>query len=241
MRGVSQVSAIVNQELGGVLFALEATIVSVSGGLATVKPTARRIFADNDDPFEYSAVPNVRLLSLVWGGGKTGISGNVSAGDECLLIAISHGDAEQPDHKNLSACCALTGFSNTSAHPMPDSVGLRIFHAAANITMNQQNITVDNGGGAKLVFDGGGITMTAPAGYTMNGNSQFNGDVSIAGAIEQTAGEGGGPIKAKFAGDVEIEGTSKAADHNSGGISGKGHQHKENGDGGGITDAPQQA
>lgn len=237
MRAVSQTAAIVHSELTGLLFALEAKIVSVAGGLATVQPTVKRIFPDNDDAFDYSPIDNVRLLSLVWDGGKSGISGNVSAGDPCLLIALSHGDEEEPDHKNLSACCAITGFSDASAHPMPDSVGLRLFHAAANITMQDQNITIDNGGEAKLVFDGGGITMSAPDGYTVNANTQFNGDVGIAGNLTQT-GEGGSGGSVKFSGNVEIDGTSTAADHNSGGVSGLLHKHKENGEGGGITDAP---
>lgn len=238
MRPVSQVSAIINQEMASAIFTLEATIVSVAGGKAVVKPTARRVFADNDEPFDYPEVSNVRLISLVWNGGKSGLSGGVKAGDECLLIAISHSDAEQPDHKTLSACCAITGFSDASAFPMPDAVGLRIFHNTASISMDD-NITIDNGNGARAVFDGGAIRFDAPEGFTFNGDSQFNGNVGIAGGLQQTAGEGGAS-KASFAGDMEIAGTSKAADHLSGGVSGKGHRHKENGDGGGTTDAPMQ-
>lgn len=214
MRTVSQVSAIVQGELASALFSLEAEIVSVSGGKAVVQPTARRIFGDNDEPYEYEAVSDVRLLSLVWNGGQSGISGDVKAGDSCLLIAISHADAQEPDHKTLSACAAITGFNDMAAHTMPDSVGIRIFHAAANITLDDNNITVDNGGGAKLVLNSGGITLDAPAGFTVNANTQINGN-------------------------VDITGTSTAADHKSGGVSGKSHKHKENGDGGGTTDAPQ--
>lgn len=237
MRAVSQVASIVNQEISSALFALEAKIISASGGFAVVQPTAKRVFADNDEPISYAQVSNVRLLSLSWNDGKSGISGAVKAGDDCLLIAISHGDREEPDHKTLSACCAFCGFSDSSTHPMPDGVGLRIFHEAANITLNENNITVDNGGGATLVFDGSGITMTAPSGFTVNGNTQLNGNLGIAGAIEQTVSEGG-LATAKFAGDVDIAGVSTATDHVSGVISGLSHQHKENGDGGGITDAP---
>lgn len=241
MRAVSQVSTIVNQEMASAIFTLEAKIVSVSGGKAVVKPTARRVFGDNDEPYEYEAISDVRLLSLVWNGGKSGISGEVKAGDDCLLIAISHTDEQEPDHKTLSACAAITGFSDIAAHTMPDSVGLRLFHAAAFITLDDDDITIDNGGGAKLVLNGNGITLDAPGGFTVNADTQINGNVGIAGNMSQTGGSGGGGGKATFSGDVDITGTSTAADHNSGGVSGKGHKHKENGDGGGITDAPQQA
>ncbi|MGK0743593.1 phage baseplate protein [Yokenella regensburgei] len=237
MRPVSQVSAIVNQEMASAIFALEATIVSVKGGKAKVKPTARRMFGDNDEAFEYEAISDVRLLSLVWNGGKSGVSGSVKAGDSCLLIAISHSDAQEPDHKTLSACAAITGFSDLAAHTLPDSVGMRIFHESAFITLDDKRIAIENGGGASLVFDGGGITMNAPDGYTINGNTQMNGDVGIAGNMTQTAGSGGGSGKAKFSGDVEIEGTSTAADHRSGAISGKDHEHP-NGDGGNPTGKP---
>ncbi|HEY3591908.1 MAG TPA: phage baseplate protein [Buttiauxella sp.] len=238
MRAVSQVSAIVQEELESALFTLEATIVSVAGGKAVVQPTARRIFGDNDEPYEYESVSDVRLISLLWNGGNSGVSGAVKAGDSCLLIAISHADAQSPDHKTLSACAAITGFSDTAAHAMPDSVGIRIFHAAANITLDDNNITIDNGGGAKLVLDGGGITLDAPAGFTVNANTQINGNVGIAGDMTTAAGSGGSG-RAAFAGDVQVSGTSAAIDHVSGGISGSGHTHKENGDGGGITNPPQ--
>lgn len=237
MRAVSQVAEIVNSELSGALFALEATIVSVSGGLATVQPTAKRVFPDNDESISYPPVSGVRLLSLVWNGGKSGVSGKVAAGDECLLIAISHGDGEQADHKMLSACCAFIGFNDKAAHPMPDSVGIRIFNNAANITLDDNNITVDDGGGAKLVFEAGRITMTAPDGFTVNGNTQLNGDVGIAGNLEQTAGEEGENRTAKLNSNLEITGTSTAADHVSGGISGKGHEHP-NGNDGNPTGSP---
>ena len=238
MRSVSQVSSIVNQEMASVIFALEARIVSVSGGKAVVKPTARRPFGDNEEPYEYEAVSDVRLLTLVWNGGKSGVNGSVKPGDSCLLIAISHADAQEPDHKTLSACAAITGFSDIAAHTMPDSVGLRLFHEAAFITLNDEDITIDNGGGAKIQMKGSAIDFTAPGGFTFNGESLFKDDVTIAAGISQVAGSEGGVSKAKFAGDVDITGVSTAADHNSGGISGKGHKHKENGDGGGITEAP---
>jgi len=237
MRSVSQVSSIINQEMSSVIFALEARIISVSGGKAVVKPTARRPFGDNDEPYEYEAVSDVRLLTLVWNGGNSGVNGSVKPGDSCLLIAISHADAQEPDHKTLSACAAITGFSDMATHSMPDSVGLRLFHAAAFITLDDDDITIDNGGGARLVLNGDGITLDAPGGFTVNANTQVNGNLGIAGNMSQTGGEGGGG-KASFAGDVDIAGTSTAADHNSGGISGKDHTHHENGDGGGITDAP---
>lgn len=236
MRSVSQVAAIVNEELASSIFALEATIVSVTGGKAKVQPTARRVFGDNDEPFEYEPISDVRLLSLVWNGGASGISGQVKAGDSCLLIAISHSDAQEPDHKTLSACAAITGFSDVAAHAFPDNVGVRVYHGNANVTLNDDNVTVESGGGAKAVLAGAAIAFDAPEGFTFNGNSKFNGDVGIVGNMTQTGGEGGGG-SAKFGGDVEIEGTSTAADHKSGGVSGKDHEHP-NGDDGKPTGKP---
>lgn len=237
MRAVSQVSTIVNQEMSSAIFTLEAKIVSVSGGKAVVKPTARRVFGDNDEPYEYEAISDVRLLSLVWNGGKSGISGEVKTGDDCLLIAISHTDAQEPDHKTLSACAAITGFSDIAAHTMPDSVGLRLFHAAAFVTLDDDDITIDNGGGAKIEMKGAAIGFTAPGGFTFNGKSLFNDDVTIAAGMSQVAGSEGGVSKATFSGDVEITGTSTAADHISGAISGMTHEHP-NGDGGKPTGQP---
>ncbi len=75
-------------------------IVSVYEGRATVRPTPKRLFGDNPDPaVAYPIVENARLLWLVRDGGKSGISGRVLPGDERLLIAPSHGDGDEPDHK----------------------------------------------------------------------------------------------------------------------------------------------
>lgn len=62
MRAGSQIQAIVEQALNSALFSLEATIVSVSGGQATVQPSPKRIFGDNSEPIAYPAVENVRLF-----------------------------------------------------------------------------------------------------------------------------------------------------------------------------------
>ena len=121
MRTGSQVNAIVEQALNSAIFALEAVIVSVGEGRATVRPTPKRSFGDNPEPVAYSVVENVRLISLVWDGGKSGIGGRVLPGDECLLIALSHGDGDEPDHKTFSNAVALCGFSDKSIHQMPDS------------------------------------------------------------------------------------------------------------------------
>lgn len=237
MREVSQVGAIVNQALNSAVFALEGEIVSVQGGKATVQPTAKRTFGDNDDAHPYPPVRNVRLLSLVWDGGASGVSGAVKAGDPCVLIAISHGDGDEPDHKTLSACVAICGMSDASAFPMPDAAGVRVFSDSASVTLNDNNVTASSGGGAEIVLSGGAITMTAPDGLTINANTQINGNVGMAGSFTATAGADGGG-NASFSGDVRITGTSTAGDHVSGGKSGRAHKHKENGDGGGITDGP---
>ncbi|HEE0093317.1 TPA: phage baseplate protein [Citrobacter braakii] len=229
MRTSSQLSAIISQELNAALFALEAKIVSVSGGRATVLPTATRTFGDNPEPIAYPEVENVRLVSLVWDGGKSGISGRVKPGDECLLIALSHGDGDEPDHKTLSSAVALCGFSDFASHKMPDSAGLRVFSGSAFIELDDGSIKGDTGQGATFEFTGNKMTANAPGGIDMTAPmTTINGNLTISGSISQGAGGGG---NAKFGGDVEITGTSEAADHISGGKSFNDHKHQEQGDG----------
>ncbi|NUL35074.1 phage baseplate protein [Kosakonia sacchari] len=236
MRTQTQVNAIADAVLNGAIFALEAVIVSVSGGRATVKPTPKRLFGENPDPVAYSAVENVRLMSLVWGGGKSGISGSVKAGDPCLLVALSHGDGDEPDHKTLANCVALTGFSDVSAHAMPDSTGVRVFSDSAFITLDDNSVGIDSGGGASITLTGDKISIKAPGGLTLDApETTATRNMTIAGAISQGEGESGG--NATFGGDVDITGTSTATDHISGGKSGGNHTHLGHGSGN-QTDAP---
>jgi len=228
MRAASQIAAIVDQALNSALFALEAKIVSVKGGRATVKPTPKRTFGDNPDPIEYAEVENVRLVSLVWDGGKSGVSGRVKPGDECLLIALSHGDDDEPDHKTLSSAVAFCGFSDFASHQMPDGAGLRVFSGSAFIEWDDNHIKAATGGGAEIVMDGDKINFIAPGGHDFTGPARFRDDVTMDKGLKQ--GESSG-AKAEFGGDVDIAGISKAADHDSDGISGKDHDHMEQGDG----------
>ncbi|EBQ5816197.1 phage baseplate protein [Salmonella enterica subsp. enterica serovar Newport] len=235
MRPGSQVTAIIEQALNSALFALEAVIVSVYEGRATVRPTPKRLFGDNPDPVAYPIVENVRLLSLVWDGGKSGISGRVLPGDECLLIALSHGDGDEPDHKTLSNSVALCGFSDKAIHQIPDSPGIRIFSGSAFIEWDDGSIKGDTGQGATFAFTGNKMTVNAPGGIDMTAPmTTINGNLKISGSIIQGA-KGGG--NAEFGGNVKVTGISEAADHISSGKSGKSHKHRENGQGN-LSDEP---
>lgn len=220
MRGVSQVNAMIQQEISGMLVALEGVVVSVNGGIGTVRPTARRTFEDNDEPISYPEIEGVRLMSLIWGGGKSGVSGKISAGDGCLIIALSHGDNEAPDHKTLSSCVALCGFSSGSAYPFPDSVGVRIFHQAAQILIDEENITLDNGASAKIELIEGSISLIAPDGLRVKGDTAIEGNLSWTGTGDGSKGKL--TVQSAKIGDSEYSG----------------HQHHKNGSGDGDTSAP---
>lgn len=237
MRAGSQVSAIAQQELNSALFALEATIVSVSGGRAVVQPTPQRSFDDNTDPVSYSQVENVRLVSLVWDGNQSGISGRIKPGDECLLVALSHGDGEAPDHKTISNAVAICGYSDVAKYQTPDSAGIRVFSGSAFIEWDDGSIKADTGQGATAYLVGNAVTIEAPGNMTVTAPmTTFKGNVTISGSLAQLGtGEGGGD--ATFGANVIIQGTSKAADHNSGGVSGRQHQHTGNGSGN-LTSSP---
>ncbi|EOC6209840.1 phage baseplate protein [Citrobacter freundii] len=228
MRTGSQVNAIVEQALNSAIFALEAVIVSVGEGRATVRPTPKRSFGDNPEPVDYPVVENVRLITLVWDGGKSGISGRVLPGDECLLIALSHGDGDEPDHKTFSNAVALCGFSDKSIHQMPDSPGIRVFSGSAFIEWHDNHIKAATGGGAQIVMDGDKIKFIAPGGHDFTGKATFHDDVTMEKGLSQGDGSG---ARATFGGDVKVTGKSEAADHISGGKSGKDHTHISNGQG----------
>lgn len=249
MRDVSQIRSMIQGETNSMLFALEAVIVSVKGGTATVKPTVKRWFDDNDEPTVYPAVEDVRLLSLVWNGGKTGVTGQVKAGDPCLLIALSHGDEDAQDHKTISRAVALCGFSDASEFPFPGNDALTLFNDVTYITLRDKEVEIGDGAGevlqmkqdsvsivthsgANALLQAGTIHLTAPAGATITANTQITGNLSVIGDISWTGTAtgvpgtgGGGSLRVKQAWVNGIE-------HGT-------HGHDENGEGR-VTDGPQQ-
>ena len=77
-------------------------------------------------------------------------------------------------------------------------------------------------------MDGDKIQFTAPGGHDFFGPSHFHDAVTMDKGLSQGSGGGG---DAEFGGNVKVTGTSEAADHISDGISGKDHDHMEQGDG----------
>ncbi|EBF9479478.1 phage baseplate protein [Salmonella enterica subsp. enterica] len=221
MRAVSQVSSMLAQETGAMLFALEAKIISVEGGRGTVKPTVKRWFDDNDEPTEYPEVDDVRLLSLVWNEGKTGVTGQIKAGDPCLLIALSHGDGDAPDHKSLSNCVALCGFSDESIKPFPGGDALTLFHDQAYVTLRDGEIEVADGEGdvinmkkdvitatvisnASAVLTTGSVLLTAPAGAFITANTTIIGNLQIIGNLSWTGTASGVPGESGLGGSLSV-------------------------------------
>ncbi|TRL55020.1 phage baseplate protein, partial [Citrobacter youngae] len=91
------------------------------------------------------------------------------------------------------------------------------------------SIKGDTGQGATFAFTGNKMTVNAPGGIDMTAPmTTINGNLTISGSISQGA-KGGG--NAEFGGDVKVTGKSEAADHISGGKSGKDHTHISNGQG----------
>lgn len=249
MRAVSQVRSMIQSETGAMVFALEAVIVSVNGGKATVKPTVKRWFDDNDEPTEYPEVEDVRLLSLAWNGGKTGVTGKVKEGDPCLLIALSHGDEDAPDHKSISRAVALCGFSDESLFPFPGDDALTLFNDETYFTMREKEVEIGDGAGevlqmkkdftsivtrsgANAILQAGSIHLTAPAGATITANTTIEGNLSVIGNISWTGTASGVP-GAEGGGSLRVD---KAW---IGGVEQSTHGHKENGEGR-VTDQPQQ-
>jgi hypothetical protein len=107
----------VKAQLLDVNTSIPAVIVSYSNGLASVKPTGLKRFADGDS-LAYPIIQNVRVQWPNFNGGQCGVKGPVRPGDICYLFFAQQATDGSDDLRrfDLSDCYALmTGNSQTVA------------------------------------------------------------------------------------------------------------------------------
>lgn len=167
-------------------------------------------------------VADVPLFQL--GGGNFVITLNPKEGDPCLLLVSDRaidswfetGENRVPAdfrQNDLSDCLAFVGF-----RPKPMAITKWMTGLTIRMVDGSYYINMD---------DSGNVTVKSPK-FTVDApESVFTGNVTINKVTTFNGNVNGINITANFK-DATIAG-----------ISYRGHRHKENGDGGGITDGPQ--
>lgn len=188
------------------------------------------ICAEGDDGSKIPLPPVADVPVFQLGGGEFIITTNPAAGDPCLLLVADRAiddwfetnesrvpaDFRQND---LSDCLALVGFRTKPLAIQSWMPGITIRKVDGSYYIN--------------IADDGKVTVKALSLLVDSENSEFTGNVKIDKDLYVQGGT-------TFIGNVNGGGaTATFKDATIAGITYSGHRHKENGDGGGVTDAPQ--
>lgn len=163
---VGAIRALVQSELVDVNTSISAVVVSYKDGLATIKPTANKLFADGDS-LPYPEIPNVPIRWPSFNGGQAGFKGPVRPGDEVLVVFSQQATDGSDDMRR---------FDLSDAYAVPAS-NKQVAQAVDNDTLvmwfGDAYIRITSAGKVEINAPGG-TSITAP-------KNEFSGDATIAG------------------------------------------------------------
>lgn len=170
---VSSIRALVQSEMVDVNTSINAVVVSYANGLATVRPTANKLFADGD-LLPYPQIDNVPIRWPSFNGGMCGVKGPIRAGDEVLVVFSQQAADGSDDMRrfDLSDAYAVPA-ANTMQGQADDNESMVMWFGDAYI-----RLTADG----KLEINApGGTIVTAPS-------NEFSGTATIAGLTSMSGG-----------------------------------------------------
>lgn len=182
---------LVRSQLLDVNTAIPGTIVSYANGLAKVKPTGKKHFADGD-ALEYPIIPNARVCWPSFAGGQAGVKGPVNPGDKCLLVFSQQATDGSDDRRmfDLQDVYAVMCDLGASAAPSDDNATMMMFFGGAFLKLSS--------GGALTINAPGGVTITTPA-TTNTGTLTTQGLLTYQAGM---SGTGSGGAAATISGDI---------------------------------------
>lgn len=157
---------LVKSQLLDVNTAIPGVVVSYANGLAKVKPTPKKRFADGDT-LDYPTIPNVRVCWPSFSGGEAGVKGPVKPGDRCLIIFSQQAIDGSDDRRMFDlqdAYAVMVDLGRAGPSDSDNNNDMTMFFGVANI-----QITKD-----------GSIVINAPAGLSVNApTASFSKDVNV--------------------------------------------------------------
>lgn len=164
---VTAMKKMVDSRLYEINTSLPATIVSYANGRASVQPTPKKRFSDGD-VITFPILQNVRVCWPSFAGGKAGVKGPISNGDRCLLIFAQQAVDGTDDMRKFDlsdAYCIPTDLGNVGSGG--DNSSMAIYYSGASVKISA----------------GGAITITAPAGLSIQASSVTSSSDIVAAGI----------------------------------------------------------
>lgn len=185
-------------------------IVAFDGVMATVRPAMPMTLA-NGESLDAPEIVSVPVCFPVGMGGDAQVTVPLQAGDDCLLFFSQRsvenwlsGSDQAPD--------------DPRQHDLTDAFCAPLLRPGRG-AVDTENVTLQYGGGTLKLASDGSLTIDVPQ-MTVNApETEFNGNVSVNGAISFTDGmTGTGSGLAITGGSVTHNGTNIGADHRHSGV-----------------------
>lgn len=154
---------LIRSQLLDVNTAIPGVIVSYASGVAHVKPSVKKRFADGD-VLDFPIIPNVRVCWPSFAGGSAGIKGPVKAGDRCLLVFAQQAVDGSDDRRMFDlqdAYAVMCDLGNVGGDAGANNT-LTMYFGSSYIRLTE--------GGALQINAPGGITTSSPS-FTNNGKN----------------------------------------------------------------------
>lgn len=170
---VGGVRALIQSEMFDINTSINAIVVSYSNGVATVRPTANKMFSDGES-LPYPDIPNVPVRWPSFNGGIAGVKGPIRPGDNVLVVFSQQATDGTDDMRR---------FDLSDAYAIP--AGNTISGQASN---NDAMVMWFGDAFIRLTADGK-LEINAPAGVVVTSPSNdFSGTASIAGLTTLAGG-----------------------------------------------------
>lgn len=169
--------SLIQSELMDVNTCIRGTVVAYSNGIATVRPSASKLFADGDS-LPFPDITNVPMRWPSFNGGVCGIKGPVRAGDEVLIMFDQQASDGSDDMRrfDLSDAYAIPA-ANKMAGQAGDNDSMVMWFGDAYI-----RLTADG----KLEINAPGGTVITSPNTAMSGAAAIEGLTSMNGGFDST-------------------------------------------------------
>jgi len=175
---VDALLGLIQAQLLDVNTCLPGVIVSYSGGVARVAPSAKKMFADGDE-IEYPIIPVARVCWPSFSGGRAGIRGPVRSGDPCLLV-FSQQAVDGSDDRRM--------FDLQDAYAIMCNIG----NVGESDSVNDNDMTLYFGDAYIRITENGALDINAPGGTTINTPQTTNtGKLTTEGLLTYNSGMSG--------------------------------------------------
>lgn len=202
----------IKSELIDVNTSIEGSIVSYSAGMATVRPTGKKRYADGD-ALDYPVITDVPVRWPTFAGGNAGVKGPVQSGDRCILVFSQQ---------------AIDGTDDLRRHDLNDCYAVMVDGSTASQGGNNADMVMYFGSAYIRLTSSGKLEINAPAGTeTVAPTNIFTGSITGKQGMAITGNHPDTGRASTFTGTIKVESGDVIADS----ISLKNHAHTEQGDG----------